>query len=99
MNIEADTHAAHERPEDKKITLTISTLSGDYTHDFPPRQKLQVVVEQTVAQLKLEGEGPWVLEHNGVELSLQQTIEAAGLKDGDILTLNQEEGGGASGRQ
>lgn len=100
MNIEADTQqSGHERPENKKVTLTISTLSGDYTHDFPPHQKLQVVAEQTVHELKLEGPGPWILEHNGVELSLQQTIEQAGLKDGDIMTLNQEEGGGASERQ
>lgn len=95
----ATQQSGHEPPEDKKVKLTISTLSGDYPHDFPPHQKLQVVVEQTIAQLKLEGEGPWVLEYAGKELSLEETIEQAGLKSGDVLTLSPEEGGGASERQ
>ena len=85
--------------KDKKVTLTISTLSGDDTHDFPEHHKLQVVVDQTIEKLKLVGEGPWVLEHNGTELSLEQTIKDAGLKDGDVLTLNPQEGGGGSERQ
>ena len=44
--------------KDKKVTLTISTLSGDYTHDFPGQQKLQVVIDQTIEKLKLTGEDP-----------------------------------------
>jgi hypothetical protein len=85
--------------KDKKVTLTISTLSGDYTHDFPEQQKLQVVIDQTIEKLKLTGEGPWILEHNGVELSPTATIKAAGLKDDDVLTLNPQEGGGGTERQ
>jgi len=84
--------------KDKKVTLTISTLSGDYTHDFPEHQKLQVVVDQTIDKLKLVGEGPWILEQDGTELSLEQTIKDAELKDGDVLTLNPQEGGGGSER-
>jgi hypothetical protein len=83
----------------KKVSLTVSTLSGDYSHDFPEHQKLQVVIEQTIRELKLTGDGPWILEHNGVELSPDQTVEGAGLKDGDVLTLNPQEGGGGSERQ
>jgi hypothetical protein len=84
---------------DKKAKLTVSTLSGDYTHEFPVHQKLQVVVDQTVAHLHLVAEGEWVLEHNGTQLQLDQTIEQTGLKDGDVLTLSSEEGGGGSERQ
>lgn len=81
---------------DKKITLTVSTLSGDYTDEFRPRQKLKVVVEKAIKEIPLEGPGPWILEHEGTELSQDQTIEEAGLKDGAVLTLNPQEGGGGS---
>lgn len=89
----------HGGNKDKKVTLMISTLSGDYTHDFPEHQKLQVVIEQTVENLELQGEGPWILEKDGVELSPEQTIKQAELKDGDVLTLNPQEGGGGSERR
>jgi hypothetical protein len=98
MAMEQQTTEQGEK-KDKKVTLTISTLSGDYTHDFPEHQKLQVVIKQTIEKLELTGDGPWILEHNGVELSPEQTIEQAGLKDGDVLTLNPQEGGGGSERQ
>ena len=84
--------------KDKKVTLTITTLEGDYTHDFPAHQKLVVVVEQTIDKLKLKGEGPWILEKDGVELNQELTIAKAGLEDGDVLTLNPQEGGGGSER-
>jgi hypothetical protein len=83
---------------DKKITLTVSTLSGDHTDEFPPKQKLKVVVEKAIKEIPLEGTGPWILEHQGAELSQDQTIEDAGLEDGDVLTLNPQEGGGGSRR-
>jgi hypothetical protein len=95
----ADSDDVKQAEAGKKVTLTISTLSGDYAHDFPEHQKLAVVITQTVAKLKLTGDGPWILERDGVELSSEQTIREAGLKDGDVLTLNPEEGGGGSGRQ
>ena len=88
----------HDEGKDKKVTLTISTLEGDYTHDFPEHQKLAVVVEQTIEKLELNGEGPWILEKDGVELNQELTIEQVGLKDGDVLTLNPQEGGGGSER-
>lgn len=83
---------------DKRITLTVSTLSGDHTDEFPPKQKLKVVVEKAIKEIALEGRGPWILEHEGTELSQDHTIEAAGLEDGDILTLNPQEGGGGTRR-
>ncbi len=83
---------------DKKITLTVSTLSGDYSDEFPPKQKLKVVVEKAINEIRLEGPGPWILEHEGTELSQDRTIEDAGLEDGDVLTLNPQDGGGGSGR-
>jgi hypothetical protein len=85
-------------PPDKKVSLTISTLSGDATLEFPPNQKLKIVVERTINKLNLVGTGPWVLDKAGVVLDQDQTIEDAGLVDGDILTLSPEEGGGGSNR-
>ena len=102
MNAQADNHGHDEHDKkDKKVTLTISTLSGDYNHDFKPDTQLKEVVDETIKKLKLAGEGPWILEHNGHVLNQEQTIEQAGLKDGDVLTLNPQEGGGGggSGRQ
>lgn len=83
---------------DKKVSLTISTLSGDVTLEFPPRQKLKIVIEHAIKALGLVGPGPWILDKGGVTLDQDQTIEDAGLVDGDILTLSPEEGGGGSGR-
>src|SRR5262245_59088337 len=83
--------------EGKKVALTISTLNGDYTHDFPVHQKLQVVVTQTIEKLHLVGDGPWILEKDGVELDQNLTIEQAGLEAGDVLTLSPQEGGGGYG--
>ena len=98
MSLEPTALSEPSQKADKKVTLTVSTLSGDYTHAFPEHQKLQVVIDQTVEKLQLTGPGPWILEHDGVELAPTETIEAAGLKDGDVLTLNPQEGGGGSRR-
>ena len=80
-------------PADKKTTITISSLSGDITLDVPPNQPLHAVVERAVAKLNLVG-GPWILDQNGTTLDQNQTVGEAGLVDGAILTLSQEEGGG-----
>jgi hypothetical protein len=91
---------AHDKPDaDKKVTLTVSTIdAGDYTHDYPIHQKLEVVVQQTIEHLKIVGDGPWILELDGNELPLTETIEQSDLKDGDVLTLSGQEGGGGSNR-
>lgn len=83
---------------DKKVELTVSSLSGDVTLDVPPHQRLAVLVEHAVHELHLSG-GPWVLDKNGVPLDQSLTVEEAGLVDGDVLVLSPEEGGGGSGRE
>ncbi len=91
-----------EAGNDRKMRLTISTLNGDFTDDFPEHMRLQKVVDKAIEKLKLVGNGPWVLELDGKELDLNQTIEHAekeGLDEGDVLTLNTEEGGGGSDRE
>jgi hypothetical protein len=95
----SSTKSERDKPDkpDKKVSLTVSTLSGDYTDEFARKQKLSVVVERAIRKIPLEGPGPWILEHNGTELSQDQTIAEAGLRDGAILTLNPQEGGGGSG--
>jgi hypothetical protein len=88
--------AADKPPKpDKKITLTISTLSGDFTDTFPANQKLKVVVDKAIKKLGLTG-NEWILEYEGRVLPLEQTITEAGLADGAILSLNTPEGGGGS---
>jgi hypothetical protein len=79
-----------------KVTLTVSTLSGDFTHAFKRDDTLDEVVVRTIHKLKLVGDGPWVLEHDGVVLDQTQTVGHAGLQDGAVLTLNPQEGGGGS---
>jgi hypothetical protein len=91
--------AAVEEKHEKKVELTITTLSGDFEHRFDDDETLQAVVDETIKHLKLVGEGPWVLEFNGVELPLGQTIEQAKLDNGNVLTLNPQEGGGGSERE
>lgn len=59
---------------DKKVTLTVSTLSGDHTDEFPPKQKLKVVVEKAIKEIPLEGPGPWILEQR--ELSFLRTRQS-----------------------
>lgn len=91
--------AAQHPSEDGKITLTISTLDGDWTESFSVHEQLHALVQQTIAHLKLEGEGPWILEYDDEPLEQTQTIAQAGLKEDDILTLNPREAEGASRRQ
>lgn len=83
----------------EKIKLTIATTGGSWTHDFAPDETLETVVRKALKHLELEGPGPWILSHDGVLLDQQKTIEEARLRDGAALVLNQEEGGGGSGRQ
>jgi predicted RNase H-like nuclease (RuvC/YqgF family) len=80
----------------RKVELTVSTLSGDYTHAFAEHDKLEHVIEKTIKALELQGEGPWILEFDGRELSHSETIKEAKLQDGDVLTLNPQGGGGGS---
>jgi hypothetical protein len=87
------------RTQNRKITLTISTPSGEYTNAFKNNQQLRDVVKGTLKKLKLASEGSWILEHNGSVLNQTQSIVRAGLKDSDVLTLNPQEAGGGSGRQ
>ena len=53
---------ASKRAEGKRISLTVSTLSGDYTHAYAEHSKLQHVVDRTIEELELTGEGTWILE-------------------------------------
>ena len=81
----------------RKLTLTISTVSGaNYTHAFKRDQQLEDVVRGTIKKLKLTDEDAWILEHQGSYVSRQQTISDAGLRDGDVLMLKPH-GGGAKG--
>jgi hypothetical protein len=80
-------------------TLTVQTLSGTVEHQFNVHEKLQTVVDFTVAKLKLKlppGE-IWELRLGSNLLDLSQTIAQAGVPDHAVLKLApRESGGGAS---
>ena len=81
---------------ERGIHLTVQTLSGNYSHDFSPRDSLQHVVDETVNHLHITlppGE-VWELHHGEQLLSLSQTIHQAHLHNGEKLKLAPHEGGG-----
>lgn len=82
--------------KDSKITVTVTTLSGNYTDEFNIHQKLQHVVDKAFHALHIvpaEGE-VWELRYNNVVLNLPQNLEEAGIPDHATLTLAPQEGGG-----
>jgi hypothetical protein len=83
---------------DRKIHLTIETLSGKYQHPFDPTTTLKQVEDETFAHLKMKPapNDVWELQYNGATLSLSQTIEQAQLPDKAVLTLATKESGGGS---
>ncbi len=83
---------------DNKVTLTVITLSGNYTDEFNVHQKLQHVIDKTFTKLHIQpAQGEvWVLTYNGTELNPAQTIEEARLPNGAQLQLAPKEGGGGS---
>ena len=84
-----------EKPE-KKVHLTVVSLSGNYSGEFNVHQKLQHVVDKAFHELHIipsEGE-VWLLTYQDRTLDLQQDIEAAGIPDQATLKLAPQEGGG-----
>src|SRR5690348_5725549 len=83
---------------ENKVTLTVITLSGNYSDDFNVHQRLQHVVDKTFEELTITpapGE-QWVLRYNNVVLDLARTIGDAGIPDGATLELAPVEGGGGA---
>ena len=83
---------------DNKVTLTVITLSGNYTDEFNIHQTLQHVIDMTFNKLHIKpaaGE-VWVLSYNGTELNPTLTIEVAHLPNGAQLQLAPKEGGGGA---
>lgn len=84
--------------KDKKVHLTVQTLSGKYQHPFDADQTLQSVVDETLKHLHITpapGE-EWQLRYQETVLNLSLTIEAAELPDKATLMLAAREGGGGS---
>lgn len=92
--------AEKSKPDEKpnKLTLSIVTLSGNYSDEFNVHQKLQHVVDATFKELGIQpapGE-EWLLKNGDTTLTLTQTIEDAKLQDGTTLMLAPREGGGGT---
>jgi hypothetical protein len=83
---------------EKKVHLTVQTLSGTFQDDFNVHQKLQHVIDKTFHELHIkpaEGE-VWELRYNGQLLDPNRTIEEAHIPDHAVLKLAPKEGGGGS---
>ncbi len=84
--------------KEKKVHLTIQTLSGKYQHPFDPDQTLQSVVDATFEHLHIQpapGE-VWELRYQESVLNLSLTIQTAGIPDKATLMLAAREGGGGT---
>lgn len=81
---------------EKKVHLTVQTLSGTFQDDFNVHQKLQHVIDKAFHELHIkpaEGE-VWELRYNGQVLDPSRTIEETRLPDHAVLKLAPREGGG-----
>ena len=84
--------------KENKITITVTSLSGNYTDEFNIHQKLQHVMDKAFEALHIvpaAGE-EWQLRYNDVVLSLTQSLEDAKIPNHAKLTLAPREGGGGS---
>lgn len=86
-------------PQPNHIHLVIQTLSGTYDDDFNIHQKLEHVVRETFKHLHIDPSpgDAWELHYGDRLLSLDQSIEEAGLPDDAVLLLAVHEGGGGRG--
>lgn len=80
---------AHDN--EKKITLTISTSAGDWTHEFNTNKPLHAVKTEAMAQLKLDPSTAkdYCLVIDGQRLDENKTIAEQGLKDGTVIFLER----------
>lgn len=82
--------------KDNKVTVTVTSLSGNMTDEFNVHQKLRHVMEKAFNELHIvpaAGE-EWQLRYNDTVLNLEQSLEDAHIPDNATLTLAPREGGG-----
>ena len=87
-----------DKPQGNKVTLTVITLSGNYSDEFNVHQRLQHVIDKAFNELTIKpapGE-QWVLRYNNAVLDPNRTIEEAAIPDGAMLELAPVEGGGGA---
>jgi hypothetical protein len=83
---------------EKKVHLTVQTLSGTFNDEFNENQKLQHVIDKAFHDLHIkpaEGE-VWELRYNGQVLDPSRTIDESHIPDHAVLKLAPREGGGGS---
>ena len=83
---------------ENKVSLTVITLSGNFTDEFNVHQTLQHVIDKAFHELKIKpaANEQWVLTYNGTQLNATQTIGDAHLPNGAQLQLAPVEGGGGA---
>lgn len=72
--------------KDKILVKVLIENDKLYTHEFNLNQKLQVIVNQTLEHLNITSENRELKREDGTPvLDLTQTVEKAGLRDGETL--------------
>lgn len=73
----------------KKEKMTIKVLIENdriFTDEFNSNQKIQVIVNKTLANLKIDDEGRELRHEDGVPIiDFSKTIEDANIQDGECL--------------
>lgn len=73
------------KPEKLNISVLIEN-DQKYDDTYVSKQKLKVIVNKTVDELDIDPEGRILRREDGTKLpDLDQTIEEAGIYDGEVL--------------
>lgn len=85
-----------DRKNDKKVTPIVKYVSGTWVDgDFNPQQKLRLLLQKSLKHFGIDPktESKFELRLQGATgpLSLEQTLEEAGIKDGTIVLLLPKE--------
>ena len=71
----------------EKLTIRV-LIENDriYSEEYNPNQKVQVIVNKTLANLKIDAEGRELRHEDGTPITdFNQTIEEAGIVNGETL--------------
>lgn len=81
-----------------KISITVVSLSGNFTDEFNIHQKLRHVMDKAFEALHIvpaQGE-EWQLRYNDAVLNLDESIEDAKIPNHAKVTLAPREAGGGA---
>lgn len=75
------------KTENQKLTVKVLIENDQiYSEEYNPNQKVQVIVNKTLAHLKIDAEGRELRHDDGKPITdFNQTIEEASIENGEIL--------------